>query len=281
MRRVILNAARVLGLAFGLLALAACRDQSRPVYLDIATTTSVKNSGVLDELLRPFQQESGIIVRAHAAGSGRALEMMADGIVDLVLTHAPRLETKYLATHATWVYRKIAFNRFVIVGPPHDPAGVRGAPNAVEAFRRIARADVNFISRHDESGTHERESRMWEDAGRRPDTDNLVVSAGSMATALRHTEERVGYTLSDEATFRQFESSLELAALYADDDALLNTYAVVYSRGAATARRFAEWLTAGRGRQRLAAYEVNGVPVFHPWPDGCRDDTPAAQLCPP
>ena len=100
-----------------------------------------------------------------------------------------------------------------------------------------------------------------------------------MAIALRHAEERVGYTLSDEATFRQFESALELAALYTDDTALLNTYAVSYVRGADAGRRLAEWLTSRAGQQRFEGYKVDGISVFHPWPEGCAADSPAAQPC--
>lgn len=48
--------------------------------VDIATTTSVQNSGLLDQLL-PHYREA--LVRVHAAGSGRALEMLSDQIVDL------------------------------------------------------------------------------------------------------------------------------------------------------------------------------------------------------
>jgi tungstate transport system substrate-binding protein len=272
-----------LGLAcFASLLLAgACRDEQRPVYLDIATTTSVKNSGLIGELLPAFEKETEIIVRAHATGSDRALEMLADDVVDLALTHAPQLESKYLDSHPDWVYRNIAFNRFVIVGPPHDPAAIRSAPSAAKAFARIAAAHVNFVSRNDQSGTHERESALWVEAGARPDGDDLLISGGSMAIALRHTSERVAYTLSDEATFRQLGPELDLDALYTDDDALLNTYAVTYRRKSGVASVFMEWLTAGSGRRRLESYRVAGVAIFHAWPLQCPSQHPTVQLCAP
>lgn len=263
----------------GVLLVAACRDEPRPVYLDIATTTSVKNSGLIGELAPAFEEDTGIIFRVHATASGRALEMLADDIVDLALTHAPRLESKYLESHPDWIYRKIAFNRFVIVGPAHDPAAVRSAPNAAQAFARIAAAHVNFVSRNDQSGTHERESALWAEAGSRPDSDDLVISGGSMAIALRHTSERVGYTLSDEATFRQLQPQLDLDALYADDNALLNTYAVTRGRQSDAARVFTEWLTSGAGRGRLEGYKVGGAAIFHAWPFQCPSGHPTVQLC--
>ena len=70
---------------------------------------------------------SEVTIRVHAAGSGRALAMLSDGTVDLVISHAPETETRYLAEHSRWVYRKIAFNRFLVIGPRDGPgAGPSG-----------------------------------------------------------------------------------------------------------------------------------------------------------
>ena len=151
--------------------MAGCsRSSERAPALDVATTTSVQNSGLLEALLPHFTDAT---VRVHAAGSGRSLEMLADGIVDLVISHAPETETRYLADHPGWLYRKLAFNRFVIVGPRADPAMIRQAGDALEAFRRIAGAPVTFVSRGDSSGTHERELMLWKAAGVTPLPERL------------------------------------------------------------------------------------------------------------
>ena len=115
-------------LAF-VLGIACC--SRAPAHLDVATTTSVQNSGLLDALLPHF---SDATVRVPPAASGRALAMLSDGTVDLVISHAPETETRYLAEHARWVYRKIAFNRFLVIGPRKDPAQVRQARDALDAF---------------------------------------------------------------------------------------------------------------------------------------------------
>src|SRR5262245_35653037 len=90
-----------LGLVALFVMVAACRDQPAPRTLDVATTTSVQNSGLLEALLPHFTDAT---VRVHAAGSGRALEMLKDGIVDLVISHAPETEARYLSDHADWQY---------------------------------------------------------------------------------------------------------------------------------------------------------------------------------
>jgi tungstate transport system substrate-binding protein len=263
-------------LALAALSMAACTQELRPTRLDMATTTSLKNSGLLDAVLPAFPAAQ---IRLHAAGSGRALEMLADDVVDLVITHAPAAEERYLAEHRDWAYRKFAYNRFVVVGPPGDPADVRHSGDAVDAFRRIAASPVVFVSRGDGSGTHEREQALWKAAGVRPAGAHLLISGTGMATALRQCDERQGYILSDEATLRQLQPQLDLVVLMAGDARLLNTYAVVYPRANALAASFSEWLTEGAGRERVANYEIGGLAAFTVWPDACPADKPHVQPC--
>jgi len=230
--------------------------------LDIATTSSVQNSGLLDALLPAYREQSHVGVRVHAAGSGRALQMMSEGLVQLVISHAPEAEARALEAHHDWVRRELAQNQFVIVGPPSDPAGVRMAADAADAFRRIARSNVPFVSRGDLSGTHEREEALWKAAGVRPPVERVIVSGRGMALALRHADEVRGYTLSDEATYRQFEAGLEVQLLYHGDARLVNTYAVLHPSGDAAASAFANWLVGDAGRERIGGFTIGGKPMF-------------------
>lgn len=255
------------------LTVSACGRSGTP-FLDIATTTSVVNAGLLDTLLPRF---TAATVRVQAAGSGRSLAMLADGQVALIITHAPQSESRYLADHPDWRYRKIASNRFIIVGPKSDPAQVATAASAIEAFQRIAHTKSAFVSRGDQSGTHEREQELWKTAGvAAPD---VLTSGGSMAMALRHANERNGYTLSDEATWWQLERDLGLAMLFAGDSALLNTYAVITRQNDRLANAFADWLSEGEGRALIGAYQIEGRPAFTVWPVECRAETPFALPC--
>ena len=267
----------VLLLAGTLIASSLLPACSRPPEsLDIATTTSVQNSGLLEALV---PHVPGVAVRVHAAGSGRALAMLSDGIVDLVITHAPETEGRFLSDHPTWKYRKIAYNRFLVVGPPDDPARVREAGDVVEGFRRISAARAIFVSRGDESGTHERERSLWAAAGVRPDAAQLRVSGQGMAVTLRQADEQQGYTLADEATFWQLERRIGLVPVLEADPRLLNTYAVVYPSNGDTAERFATWLAQGDGRTRIASFRVQGRAAFTTWPAGCPGDVPSALPC--
>lgn len=266
--------------AAALVLTGACSTISeKSLTVDIATTTSVVNSGLLDSLLPEFQRDTAITVRVHAAGSGRALEMLNDGVVDLAISHAPQAESRMLARHRDWQYLKIATNQFVLVGPDTDPADVRSATDSVIAFKRIAAADAYFISRGDGSGTHERESELWASAQVKPDSSRMLVSGTGMGATLRQADERRAYTLTDDSTFMQLQRQLTLAVLLSNDARLVNSYSVLYARNNRNASTLGEWLARGRGRQLIGEYRVNGAKAFTPWPDGCRRDQPASALC--
>jgi tungstate transport system substrate-binding protein len=232
-------------------------------------------------LLPAFEPAAGIAVRAHATGSGRALQMLSEGTVDAVISHSPLAEQRSMADHPDWSYRKLAYNWFVVVGPATDPARVRQATDIADAFRRIAESNETFVSRGDESGTHERENVFWEAAGRRTVTTRLLVSGRGMAQALRHAYEAGAYTLTDAPTFWQLAPALDLEVLFEDDARLINTYALIHRVGSAPAGAFAAWLFADAGRSSLRAFMVEGRRGFEPWPPGCAAALPSDLPCRP
>jgi tungstate transport system substrate-binding protein len=119
---------------------------------------------------------------------------------------------------------------------------------------------------------------LWQLAGVKPPSDRLLVSGRGMAQALRHADETRSYTLSDEATFWQLDGGVELTILIEGDPVLLNTYAVIHS-GSESARAFAEWLSTGDGRRRMAGHKVAGRPAFAVWPASCPGDRPESLPC--
>jgi tungstate transport system substrate-binding protein len=262
------------------LVLASCTGQQPSSgHLVLATTTSVGNSGLLDVLLPAFKQEQQLDVRSHLAGSGLALRMLEKGDADIVISHAPAAEATILRAHPDWRYRKIMFNDFVIVGPPDDPAHVKGANDAGAAMRQIAVSDARFLSRGDQSGTHEREEALWRLAGERPGRERLIVAGAGMGATLRVANETGAYTLTDRATFTQHLGTLSLTVVFEGGPLLLNTYAVVIDPSgprATGAQRLYVWLSDGVGREVIQGYQLRGVQAFFPWPAGRPREDPDA-----
>jgi tungstate transport system substrate-binding protein len=211
----------------GLLALAsaACGGGKEII---LATTTSTQDTGLLDELLPRFKEESGYKVKVIAVGSGEALAMADRGDADAVLAHAPSSEQE-LVDKGTVVNRQLVMhNDFVIVGPADDPAGIKGMESAVEALTTIADQKAPFISRGDDSGTNKLELKLWEKAGLKPEGQSWYEQSGQgMGATLQITSQRAAYTISDRGTYLAQSSNLDLEVLVEGDPVLLNVYHVM------------------------------------------------------
>lgn len=241
----------------------------------MATTTSVRDSGLLDELLPDFTAKSGIHVRVVAVGSGAALRMGADGNADVLLTHAPAGEEELVASGAVASRVPIMENHFVIAGPPGDPAGVRGAGGPAEAYRRLAAAEAPYVSRSDDSGTHRREKALLAEAGLDPEGGwpGFSRTGSGMGLTLQVAGEKRAYLLSDLGTFLAFRERVDLAALSTPAPSLRNVYAVLRVsperfpkvRGEA-ARVLESWFLERETQERIGAFgrERFGRPLFHP-----------------
>ena len=144
-------------LLVALLVVACSGDDA----LILATTTSTENSGLLDDLVPIFEERSGINVKVIAVGTGAALRMAAEGNADALLVHAPAAEKELVQSGDVINRRLVAYNDFVFVGPPDDPAGIRGERDIETALAGVAAAEARFISRGDDSGTHKKELALW------------------------------------------------------------------------------------------------------------------------
>jgi tungstate transport system substrate-binding protein len=249
--------------AIALLLIACAREAPKKSFI-LATTTTVQGSGVLPMLQVEFQRDTGIEIHPIVAGSGRALELAAQGNADVTITHDPGAEKRFAAARKPRLYQQFMWNDFVIVGPLDDRADVAHARSAADAFARIAAMHSVFASRNDQSGTYTKERALWRAALAVPEFNPGYLKMGQpMPALLRSSSELQAYTLSDRATFDQLAPSLRLRLLYAGDPFLRNLYSVMLISADPNAARFVEWLLQGRGRSLLVAYSINGKRAFH------------------
>jgi len=196
----------------------------------LATTTSTRDAGLLDSLLPVFERETRYHVKVIAVGSGQALAMGRRGDADVVLSHAPEAE-RVLVDSGYFVRRRLVMhNEFLVVGPATDPAGLRGLSDAVAAFRRLAERRAPFVSRGDQSGTHQREQLLWKRTGMTapPPRDGWYVESGQgMGATLQLADEKRAYTLTDRATYLAWRDKLQLVPMVEGDSLLYNVYHVL------------------------------------------------------
>lgn len=255
--------------AFALVVATACGGGGQPA-LTLGVGTTVHDSGLLDFLLPRFQRTvPDLRVRYLAAGSGELLALGERGDVDVMISHSPTAEREFMAAGHGEMRRRVMHNDFVIVGPPDDPAGVRGMSDAPAALERIAEMGVLFLSRGDDSGTHRKELELWaaaEVASRGP---GYREQGEGIAGVLRAASELDAYTLTDRGTYLNLRETLGLEVLVEGDPRLLNIYHVIVparSTQPEAARAFVDWITSQQGQEAIGEYgrERFGRPLFKP-----------------
>jgi tungstate transport system substrate-binding protein len=266
-----------LGLAFLILLfvlLASC-SRAEPENLDIilATTTSTRDSGLLDVLVPDFEEKSGYIVKTVAVGTGKALAMGEQGDADLLFVHAPAAEEEFMDAGFGSERWLVMHNDFVLVGPSEDPAGINGSENVVNALNRISESGGLFVSRGDDSGTHKKELGLWEKAGVNPEIDRYLESGQGMSDTLRIASEKGAYTLTDRATYLANNDTLSLEILFEGDPELLNIYHVIIVNpqkwprvNEEGAQAFANFVISPEVQEKIATFGVDkyGQPLFFP-----------------
>lgn len=203
-------------------------NQTHPNEIILATTTSTSDSGLLDALIPEFEKQTGYTVKIIAVGSGQALQMGKEGNADVLLVHSPTSEKEFMAEGYGTKDSLVMYNDFIIVGPKDDPAHIKGKIVS-EALKSIYAVNALFVSRGDDSGTHNREKQLWEKAGLAPDPKNgwYLESGSGMADTLRIASEKYGYTLTDRAAYITLKDTLSLEILVEGDKSLLNIYSVI------------------------------------------------------
>ena len=294
-------AAVAIAAAAALTGAASAGAQQRPLI--VQSTTSVRDSGVLDQLITPqfkkrFPQYD---LKFVAVGTGQAITNARAGQGDVLIGHSPALEQQFVRDGFSDepIGRTVMWNDFVIVGPASDPAGIlRAARNdGVGALEAIANAGAagraNFVSRGDNSGTNAKEREIWALSGIAHDARNDPAGpwyhkAGlGMADTLRLTQQCpfAGggcYTITDRGTLEQLTNNRAITALQTVMDNqsasarggrnlmlnVYNVYAVSPRKYPAVniqgARAFMDFLTSKAFQDALARFPSRQRPGFFP-----------------
>lgn len=240
----------------------------------VATTTSLYDTGLWAYLEPMFEEMYGVELDILYAGTGKALEWGTRGDVDVVVVHDRVREDQFIADGIGLSRTPFAYNFFVLVGPPADPAGVRDLTPEAGLTALYENATVPFISRGDESGTHAQEQRLWVSAGYdyedvRTAGEWYVEAAAGMGPTLNMANEMGGYALCDIATFLAYQGDVDLEILIGAGDAMRNVYAVIplsTARDSAMAANMVTFLTSAEVQNLIGTYGVEtwGRQLFTP-----------------
>ena len=239
--------------------------------LILSSTTSTRDSGLMDVLVPLFEKETGYDLKPIYNGSGAAMALGAAGNADVLLVHSPAAEVTFMAQGNGGERLLVMHNDFIIVGPPSDPAGIKGMTSAVAALAKSAAAKVNFYSRGDNSGTDVAEKTLFKQAGVKvadgsASNPSWYIEGGAgtgMATLLSIASEKDGYTITDRSTYLATQSTLSLSIMVQGDPGLLNVYHVITVNSqkfpkvnAAGAKAFADFMVSPDTQAVIAQYGI-------------------------
>jgi len=254
--------------------------------LVVATTTSLFDTGLLDDIETLFEAKHNIDMYFVSVGTGIAIEFAQRGDADMILVHSPSNELAFLEGGYGLNRKIIAYNFFAIVGPEADQAKIMGL-SSTEALLKIVStgrtSKAIWISRGDNSGTNSKEKALWKAAGfnwteMRDEKDWFVETGSGMANALKTANQLQAYTLTDIGTFLAYSNAdpnlvPNLTEFVTQGQQLLNVYsAIVVNQtlhshvnfeGAVT---FIKYLLSDEGQHLIEDFgkAKYGQGLFHP-----------------
>ena len=143
---------------------------NNPALVRVASVPTAVEGALLPELLRDFSPRTELVSRPDVYDAARA------GKVDLVISHYGHHDCERFVLDQLGEWPRTVFsNQMALVGPPSDPAKVRGLADAVEAFSRIAAGKRPFVV-NDLDGVRYLTEVLWNASGR-PPRDGWMIDA--------------------------------------------------------------------------------------------------------
>jgi len=138
-------------------------------------------TGLWQQIAQMFEARTGYRIEVVVTGPRPVLDAaMRAGKVDLLTMHSGDITTDLVADGYGVDMRPWTRNELCIVGPPDDPAHIRGMTNGADAIRKIAAANARFVD--------------FEDIGSRELVHTLLTLSGA--------DPRGDWMLKDEAVTR-------------------------------------------------------------------------------
>ncbi len=229
-------------------------------------TGSPGELGLLKALGEAFGKQADATLQWVKAGTGQSMNLLKERKVDMAMVHAPTQVDKAVADGWATGKTLIGSNEFYIVGPAADSAGIAQAKDVVDAYQRIATAKAKFVSRGDNSGTHQKEMQVWAKANVKPEGDWYIVTKDFMTASLKRADSEGAYFMSDSSTWTMEQGvAPTLKILFRGDRFLVNTYhAIVAPVGATLGRdmaaKFIAFVASPEGQKIIREYGAGQYP---------------------
>lgn len=260
------------------LALASCGrpNLTGPTPVKVAVIGGMAMTGMWPRLAKQFEADTGIPVQLVVAGNKDMITpVFREGKCDLLTMHSSDEATSLVADGFALNMRPWTRNEQVIVGPPSDPAHIKGMKDGAAALRKIAETHSPYI---DAQGGGKRlvTEKLWDKAGIRPAGDWVLKDESEKPEdLLKYAESKGAYVICGRIPVLMGKlprGSMEI--MVEGDEAMQRPFVVVEANpkkfpgaNVAGARILADYLVSERAQsflKKFADEQPAGVPLFYP-----------------
>ena len=240
----------------------------------IQSTTSTKNSGFYDFIIPKVKKNLSLDVKVVAVGTGQAISNAKRCDGDVLLVHDIEAETAFVKEGYGLKRYDLMYNDFIFVGPRLDNLRLRNKRDTIDVLQTIYDSKVIFLSRSDNSGTHNKEKKLWKSAGLEPSkySGQWYLETGlGMGATLNIAAGKNAYTITDRATWISFKNKSDLQILFDEDPRLFNQYGIILVNpehcpnvNIKDANRFLRWIISDEGKSTIASFRIVNQQLFFP-----------------
>lgn len=233
-------------------------------------------TGFWNALAERYEQQTGVHVDLIAAGpKNDIVRVFEQGHVDVITMHASDTMINLVANGYTLDPQPWMRNDLIIVGPPDDPAGIKGMTDAAAALKRIAVAKSPFVV-HSSLGAQEVLVNILDPNEIRLDpAHTTVLFDDQQRSVLKVAGEKHAYTLVGRIPFRTGRlPNNGLVLMVRGDERLMRPYLVAVTNPqwipgvhVSEAKRFAAYLRKPQTQAWIAEFgkgTLDDRPIYFP-----------------
>jgi tungstate transport system substrate-binding protein len=248
--------------------------RAQPETVRVAVIGGQVETGFWEALATRFEKATGHQVEVVASGPKRVIaEAFRRGEADLITMHASDTIINLVADGYATDPQPWLKNDLVIVGPPEDPAGIRGMTDAAEALRKIKASGSAFVV-HASLGAQDVLRDVLDSAEVSLDPQKTTLLFTDRAReVLKIASEKKAYTLVGRIPFLNGKLPNDgLVLMVRGDPQLRRPYVVAVasaerfrSAHVAAARQLAEFMRQEETQQWIAQYgkgQLDDQPLF-------------------
>lgn len=232
--------------------------------LRLAVTSSLHASGIINALLDDFSRRNPTIkIVLSRAGALEVLKFAREGKADVVISHHPPGEKRFIAQGYGRDRTQFIYSEFVLFGPAGEIPEITQATDIITALKILAEEEVEFLVPSARSGVFAVIEELWVTAGIEPTWIGYENTGISGASNLRQAADVGAYTIMDFAAYLVNRNKYKdkIVPLIRGDIALRNIYSVTIVKadkvkGAREelAQVFYDYLIGEHGQDIIARY---------------------------